>query len=476
MPIPVSQMWTVSTYVLGQRLRGRRQYPLVLQLEPLFRCNLACAGCGKIQYPGHILRKQLTPEQCFAAARECAAPVVGIPGGEPLLHPQIGEIVSGLIAMGKYVYLCTNALLLEERLAQGAFKPSKYLSFGVHLDGGKEQHDFAVCREGAYEKAARAIRAAAAQGFRVTTNTTLFEGADVERHRAFFDEVMALGADGLMLSPGYCYHKAPDQEHFLKRQRSAELFRKLLDSPKKTWRFNQSPLFLDFLKGLVDFECIPWGCATYCIFGWQYPCYLLQEGYAKTFQELLERTDWSRYGRRSGNEKCRDCLVHCGYEPASMDYTFGSLGGLARTAWSVLTGRSVGSHEKPLFVPANRPPAKPAPRPAAREELFAAVEQALDYRGDVTLTTKDGREIAGFVFNRAADDAGESYLEYCPKNEDAPRRLACREIARIAFTGADAAAGRSWEVWVRKYEEKKKALAEGRDIGNIEPQPLPLDD
>ena len=358
-------MWAVALYVIGQKLRRRKCYPLVLMLEPLFRCNLTCAGCGKIQYPDHILRQQLSPEQCFAAARECGAPVVCIPGGEPLLHPQIGEIVNGLVGMRKCVYLCSNAVLLEAWLDKGLVKPSRFLSFAIHLDGLKEEHDAAVCCAGTYEKAVRAIRKAVDMGFSVTTNTTLFEGAEPARYRKFFDEVMALGTEGMMLSPGYRYQQAPDQEHFLARQRSAEFFRELLDRPKRTWHFNHSPLFLDFLKGHIDFECTPWGNPTYNIFGWQRPCHLLQEGYAKTFKELMEETDWDRYGRRSGNERCKDCLAHCGYEASSMEYTFGSFGGLVGTGWSVLTGRSLGSREKPLFAPANRPRKSKTPRATA---------------------------------------------------------------------------------------------------------------
>src|SRR5271156_2885036 len=242
MPVPVSQAWTVASYVLKQKLRGRKRYPLVLMLEPLFRCNLACAGCGKIQYPAHILKKQLTPEQCFAAVEECGAPMVSIPGGEPLLHPQIDEIVKGLVARKKYIYLCTNALLLKEKL--DLFTPSKYLTFSVHMDGQKEHHDFSVCREGGYDIAIEGVREAVKRGFRVTTNTTLFDGADANSVRAFFDEVMAMGVEGIVLSPGYTYDKAPDQTHFLGRARSRRLFRAILSNRMKNWKFNMSPLFL----------------------------------------------------------------------------------------------------------------------------------------------------------------------------------------------------------------------------------------
>jgi len=326
MAVPVSQMWTVASYVLRQKLSGRKRYPLVLMLEPLFRCNLACAGCGKIQYPAHILKQQLSAEQCFKAVEECDAPMVSIPGGEPLMHPQIDQIVDGLVKRRKYVYLCTNALLLEKKL--DLFTPSKYLTFSVHMDGTQEQHDFAVCREGTYEVAASAIRLAVARGFRVTTNATLFDGTDPVEVRNFFDEMVELGVEGMMVSPGYSYEKAPDQTHFLKRQQIHKLFELILSNRKKKWNFNQSPLFLEFLMGRRDYECTPWGNPTYNLFGWQKPCYLLQDGYVDTFRELIQDTQWDKYGRASGNPKCQNCMVHCGYEPTAVDRTFSSFGGL----------------------------------------------------------------------------------------------------------------------------------------------------
>jgi hopanoid biosynthesis associated radical SAM protein HpnH len=334
MGVPVSQMWTVASYVLRQKLRGRSRYPLVLMLEPLFRCNLACAGCGKIQYPPHILKRQLTPEQCFAAVDECGAPMVSIPGGEPLLHPQIREIVEGLVARRKYVYLCTNALLLKEKLDAGLFRPSKYLTFSVHMDGLEEHHDFAVCREGTYRRAVEGIRLAVGMGFRVTTNTTLFEGADPNAVRGFFDEMMELGVEGMMLSPGYAYDKAPDQSGFLKRRETNALFEMILSNRRdgrRRWVFNQSPLFLEFLMGRRDYACTPWGMPCFNIFGWQKPCYLLQEGYADSFDELMRDTAWDRYGHGSGNPKCANCMVHSGYEATAVNHTFSSFGGLLGT-------------------------------------------------------------------------------------------------------------------------------------------------
>ncbi|HUS08311.1 MAG TPA: adenosyl-hopene transferase HpnH [Bryobacteraceae bacterium] len=337
MGVPVSQMWTVASYVLKQKFAGKRQYPLVLMLEPLFRCNLACAGCGKIQYPAHILKQNLSPEQCFRAVDECGAPMVSIPGGEPLMHPQIQEIVEGLVARKKYIYLCTNALLLKEKIH--LFQPSKYLTFSVHMDGQKEHHDFSVCKEGGYELAVEGIQEAVKRGFRVTTNATLFDGADPRSVRDFFDEMMDLGVEGMMLSPGYSYDKAPDQQHFLGKDRTRELFRTILSNRKKRWIFNLSPLFLEYLMGRRDYACTPWGMPTYNLFGWQKPCYLLQDGYADTFAELMETTEWHRYGTESGNPKCANCMVHSGYEASAVHDTFNSLSGFLSTVRATLFSR-----------------------------------------------------------------------------------------------------------------------------------------
>ena len=337
MGVPVSQMWTVATYVLKQKIKGRNRYPLVLMLEPLFRCNLACAGCGKIQYPAHVLKQNLSPEECFRAVDECGAPMVSIPGGEPLMHPQIADIVDGLVARKKYIYLCTNALLLKEKI--DLFKPSKYLTFSVHVDGEREHHDFSVCREGGFDLAIDGMKAALQRGFRVTTNTTLFDGADPNSVRAFFDEMMDLGVEGMMLSPGYSYDKAPDQKHFLGRARTRRLFRAMLSNRKAKWVFNQSPLFLEFLMGKRDYPCTPWGMPTFNLFGWQKPCYLLQDGYADTFDELMRETEWENYGTESGNPKCANCMVHSGYEASAVHDTFGSLRGFLGTVRATFSTR-----------------------------------------------------------------------------------------------------------------------------------------
>lgn len=335
MGVPISQMLAVASYVIRQKAAGKKRYPLVLMLEPLFRCNLSCPGCGKIQYPPEILRRQLTPEMCLNAAEECGAPIVSIPGGEPLLHPQIAEIVEGLIARRKYVYLCTNALTLGEKL--GCFRPSRYFTINVHLDGQREFHDRSVSREGVYDIAVQAIRKAVKQGFRVTTNTTLYKNSDPDSVRAFFDEMMELGVEGMTLSPGYCYDRAPDKEQYLDRSGTQKLFARVLGRRKKSWKFNQSPLFLQFLTGMRSYACTPWGMPAYNIFGWQKPCYLLQDGYCKSFSELIERTDWSQYGTESGNPMCANCMVHSGYEASAVNDTFGSWKGL----WDTLRALTI---------------------------------------------------------------------------------------------------------------------------------------
>jgi hopanoid biosynthesis associated radical SAM protein HpnH len=324
MAIPLKQAMIVGKYVMTQKLKGNKRYPLVMMLEPLFRCNLECGGCGKIQHPEEILKKTLTPEQCFAAAEECGAPVVSVAGGEPLIHPQIKEIVDGLIERGKFVYLCTNALLLKRKM--DLFKPSEYLTFSIHMDGLEKHHDHCVNREGTYKTALEAIKEAKARGFRVTTNTTIFDGHPVEDLHQFFDDMMAVNVDGMMISPGYSYEKAPVQDKFLKRNQTVDFFRKVLEPAKKRkWVFNHSPFYLDFLKGERNYECTPWGNPNYNIFGWQKPCYLMSEGgYTSTFKELLETTPWERYGKKSGNPKCADCMVHCGFEPTAVNDSMAS--------------------------------------------------------------------------------------------------------------------------------------------------------
>jgi hopanoid biosynthesis associated radical SAM protein HpnH len=314
---------------MEQKLKGAERYPLVLMLEPLFKCNLSCSGCGKIQYPTTILNQRLTPDKCVQAAIECGAPVVTIAGGEPLLHPEIVEIVQGLIQRKKFIYLCTNGLLLAEKIQ--LFTPSKYLTFSLHLDGLKEDHDNIVNRQGAYDIATQAVRQALKRGFRVTTNTTLFSNADIDRVRVFFDEIAALGVEAMTISPGYSYGNRTDNDNFLTREKTIHLFSTLLGNAKKTWRFNQSPLFLEFLKGRRDYDCTPWGNPTYNIFGWQKPCYLINESYASTFAELMETTDWSAYGRCSGNTKCVNCMVHSGYEATAVNDMFSNIHSMAQT-------------------------------------------------------------------------------------------------------------------------------------------------
>jgi hopanoid biosynthesis associated radical SAM protein HpnH len=318
MGLPFLKEMRIGAYLLKQKLLGRERYPLVLMLEPLFRCNLACFGCGKIDYPDAILNRRLSVKECLDAVDECGAPMVAIPGGEPLIHKEIGEIVKGIVARKKFVSLCTNALLLEKKLH--LFEPSPYLFFSVHLDGLKEHHDKSVCQEGVFERAVSAIKAAKAKGFAVNVNATIYDGHPPEDIAAFLDFARDLGV-GVSISPGYAYERAPDQEHFLNRRKTKELFRDIFARGKgKQWTFVHSALFLDFLAGNQTYHCTPWGMPTRNVFGWQKPCYLLGEGTAATFKELMETTDWDSYGT-GRYEKCANCMAHCGYEPTAAHAT-----------------------------------------------------------------------------------------------------------------------------------------------------------
>lgn len=321
MGISFRQQYRVALYILRQKLSGVRRYPLVLMLEPLFRCNLACAGCGKIDYPQEILDQRLSVEECLAAVDECGAPIVSIPGGEPLIHKDMPQIVAGIIERKKFVYICTNALLLKKRIDD--YTPSPYLTFSIHLDGNRERHDASVCQEGVFDKAVEAVKLALDKGFRVTINCTLFQGESAQEVAEFLNFATDLGVEGVTISPGFSYEHAPQQDVFLQRNGSKQLFREIFRSNKKrTWRLNHSGLFLDFLAGNQTYECTPWGNPTRNVFGWQRPCYLLvDEGYAPSFTALMEETDWDRYGT-GRNPKCANCMAHCGYEPTAVNDAF----------------------------------------------------------------------------------------------------------------------------------------------------------
>ncbi|MCO5967563.1 adenosyl-hopene transferase HpnH [Actinoallomurus soli] len=334
MSMPVRQSLRIGAYILGRKLRRVRRFPLLVELEPLFACNLACAGCGKIQHPADVLRRRMPVEQAVAAVEECGAPMVSIAGGEPLMHPQIGRMVRELVARKKYVFLCTNALLIPRKIDQ--FEPSPYFAWTVHLDGLRERHDASVCREGVFDKAVAAVQECRRRGFRVTTNTTFFS---TDSPQTVIDVLNYLNddlaVDQMMISPAYAYEKAPDQEHFLGVEETTRLFRKAFaGGNRRRWRFNHSPLFLDFLEGRVDFPCTAWAIPSYSLFGWQRPCYLMADGYARTYRELVEETDWDSYGR-GRDPRCANCMAHCGYEPTAV---FATLSSLKETLRAVRSG------------------------------------------------------------------------------------------------------------------------------------------
>ncbi|GAA2390270.1 adenosyl-hopene transferase HpnH [Dactylosporangium salmoneum] len=324
MSIPLRQRLRIGRYLAGQKLRRREKFPLLVELEPLFACNLKCAGCGKIEHPADVLKRRMPVEQALAAIDECGAPMVSIAGGEPLMHPQIDVLTAELVKRKKYVFLCTNAVLLPKKIDK--FRPSRYFSFTVHIDGLRERHDASVCKEGVFDEAVAAVREAQRRGFRVTTNTTFFNTDTPQTVIDVLDHLNdELKVDEMMISPAYAYEKAPDQEHFLGVEQTRELFRKAFaDGRRQRWRLSHSPLFLDFLEGQVDFPCTAWAVPSYSLFGWQRPCYLMADGYTRTYRELVETTDWQRYGR-GRDPRCANCMAHCGYEPTAVLATMSSL-------------------------------------------------------------------------------------------------------------------------------------------------------
>jgi hopanoid biosynthesis associated radical SAM protein HpnH len=334
MTMPLRQSLRIGAYILSRKLRRVRRFPLLVELEPLFACNLACAGCGKIQHPADVLRRRMPVEQAVAAVEECGAPMVSIAGGEPLMHPQIGRMVRELVARKKYVFLCTNALLIPKKIDQ--FEPSPYFAWTVHIDGLRERHDASVCKDGVFDKAVAAVHECRRRGFRVTTNTTVFSTDSPQTVIDVLDYLNDdLAVDQMMISPAYAYEKAPDQEHFLGVEETTRLFRKAFaGGNRRRWRFNHSPLFLDFLEGRVDFPCTAWAIPSYSLFGWQRPCYLMADGYARTYKELVETTDWDAYGR-GRDPRCANCMAHCGYEPTAV---FATLSSLKETLRAVRSG------------------------------------------------------------------------------------------------------------------------------------------
>jgi len=393
--IPLIQQLRVGGYILSQRLRGRDKYPLVLMLEPLFRCNLACPGCGKIDYPKAILDQRLSVDDCVRAVEECGAPMVSIPGGEPLIHKEIDQIVAALTARKRFVYLCTNALLMEKKL--DLFKPSPYLTFSVHLDGLEGHHDKAVDQDGTFKKAVSAIKTAKARGFRVNVNATLFNDVKPDEAAAFFDYAAdELGVDGITVSPGYAYERAPDQQHFLNRQQTKSLFRSIFSrrASKKKWQFSHSPLYLDFLAGNQDYHCTPWSTPTRNVFGWQRPCYLLGEGYVGSFRELMDDTAWD--GSGTGNpENCADCMAHCGYEGSAVADTFANP---LKALWVSLRGpRTEGAMAQEIDM-SNQRPAEDR-----HEQIVDAAMARIDRDGDANI----GLELKDFMPKPEADASGK---------------------------------------------------------------------
>ena len=331
MGVSVQQQLVLGKYLAKKMLTRQRQFPLLVEIEPLFQCNLACSGCGKIQYPDEILERRLSVEQVLSAMQECGAPMVSLAGGEPLIHPQMPEMVRALLEREYIVFLCTNAILLSRKL--DLFEPSPRFSWTIHIDGLHERHDATVCRKGVFDKAVAAVREAKRRGFQVTTNTTFFRHDSVEDVRRVLNFLNdELEVDGMMISPGFAYDKAPSPDAFLSASEARKLFHDAFaDGHRERWRLNHSPLFLDFLEGKADLSCTPWAIPSYSVLGWQKPCYLLGDGYVQSYAELLESTPWEKYGRGT-DPRCANCMAHCGYEPTSVLMAMGSLREAIRAA------------------------------------------------------------------------------------------------------------------------------------------------
>jgi len=329
--MPLHQSMRLGAYLMKQKIKRVEKFPLLVELEPLFACNLKCAGCGKIEQPHDVLKKRMPVEQAVAAVEESGAPMVSIAGGEPLMHKQIDEIVRRLLDRNKIVFLCTNAVLLPKHIHK--FTPHRNFAWMVHIDGLRDRHDESVRKVGVFDQAVAAIKEAKARGFRVMTNTTFFDTDTPDDVVELLDYLNdELGVDNMQISPGYAYERAPDQEHWLGTEQTRALFKAAFSGGRrKKWRLNHSPLFLDFLEGKRDFECTPWGIPSYSLLGWQRPCYLLDDGYAQTYRELIETTDWDSYGRGK-DPRCANCMAHCGYEPTAVLATMGSLRETIRAA------------------------------------------------------------------------------------------------------------------------------------------------
>lgn len=333
MRFPLKQTISIARYISRQKKAKNPRFPLVLMLEPLHACNLTCSGCGRIREYSDTVSKMMPLEDCLKAADDCGAPVVSICGGEPLLYPQIEELVEKLLAQKRVVYLCTNGQLLNKKL--DLFKPHPFFNINIHLDGVKKTHDLIVEKDGAYDKAVQGIREALAKGFTVCTNTTIYKQTDVEDTKKFIKELDELGVKGILIAPAYGYEDVDDQSIFLSRTEIIEKFKALRDvcNGKKIW---STPLYLDFLEGKREFSCTPWGNVTYNIKGWKAPCYLITDKHYDSYQNFINSVDWNRYGP-GRDKRCEHCMVHCGFEATAALETSKSLKSALRMAcWTFL--------------------------------------------------------------------------------------------------------------------------------------------
>jgi hopanoid biosynthesis associated radical SAM protein HpnH len=299
-------------YLLKNKLQRKKRFPLVLMLEPSFRCNLKCAGCGRIREYKDILDRTLSVEECLASAREAGAPVVSVTGGEPLLLDHISSIVKGLIRQKRFVNLCTNGILLQDSLSK--FAPDPRLFFVLHLDGLAETHDQLAGKRGVFETALAAIRAARHAGFQVLINTTVYRQTDIQELQELFRRLAGIPVNGIMVAMAFNY-AAVGGDVFLSRQEMNRAFLPLY-AMRTQVPFYNTPLYLEFLAGKIPLKCTPWSTPTRNPLGWKKPCYLLTDGHCASFRELMA-TRWEKYG--TGNDaRCANCMVHCGFEASAL--------------------------------------------------------------------------------------------------------------------------------------------------------------
>lgn len=321
MRFPIAQTIRVAKHISTEKRAKTERFPLVLMLEPLHACNLTCEGCGRIREYKDVMNRMLTLDECLNAVNDCRAPVVSICGGEPLIYPQIKELVEKTVEKKRVTYLCTNGTLLDKKLS--LFRPNKYFNLNIHIDGMEKTHDMIVEKPGTFKKIIENIKLAKKAGFTVCTNTTVYKETEVSEIRELFELLTTLKVDGFLISPGFDYKEVEDQSVFLKRAEIQRKFREIMSFSKK-YKLWSTPLFLEFCAGLREYKCTPWGNVTYNVKGWKAPCYLITDKHYTDYKDFISSVDWNHFVQGKDN-RCRNCMCHCGFEATAALEVSGSL-------------------------------------------------------------------------------------------------------------------------------------------------------